>query len=100
MTTFHKTALTALLSVLMLAPVHALARTKPDKVAQPTRAELKQAQARLLEMGYGAGRNALVAFQKYEGRKATGRFSRAEVEAILERACAASEGLRLPARRN
>jgi hypothetical protein len=85
MTTFHKTALTALLLLILLAPVYALARTKPDKhkVAQPTRAELKQAQARLSEMGYGAGRNALVAFQKYEGRKATGQFSRADVEAIL-----------------
>jgi lipoprotein-anchoring transpeptidase ErfK/SrfK len=85
MTTFHKTAVTAFLSVILLAPVAALANTKPKqrKVAQPTRAELKQAQARLLEMGYGSGRNALVAFQKYEGRKATGQFSRAEVEAIV-----------------
>src|SRR5687767_9660152 len=84
MTTFYKMALTALLSLILLAPVPALAR-KPDKhrVAQPTRTELKQAQARLAEMGYGAGRNALVAFQKYEGRKATGQFSRADVEAIL-----------------
>ena len=85
MTTFYKTVLTALLSLILLAPLHALAGTKPNKpkVAQPTRAELKQAQARLSEMGYGTGRNALVAFQKYEGRKATGQFSRADVEAIL-----------------
>ena len=85
MTTFYKLALTALLSLIVLAPVPALANKKPDKrkVAQPTRTDLKQAQARLAEMGYGAGRNALVAFQKYEGRKATGQFSRAEVEAIL-----------------
>ncbi len=34
-------------------------------------------------MGYGSGRNALVAFQKYEGRKVTGQLRRAEVEAIL-----------------
>ncbi|HEX5702357.1 MAG TPA: L,D-transpeptidase family protein [Pyrinomonadaceae bacterium] len=85
MTRFYKTAVTALLSLILLAPVCALAGTKRDKrkVAQPTRAELKQAQARLSEMGYGAGRNALVAFQKYEGLKATGQFSRADVEAIL-----------------
>jgi hypothetical protein len=85
MTTFYKAALTALLSLILLAPVPALAEKKSDRhrVLQPTRAELKQAQARLSEMGYGAGRNALVAFQKYEGRKATGQFSRAEVEAIL-----------------
>jgi len=86
MTRFYKTAATALLSVVLLAPVTALANTKPErrKGAQPTRAELKQAQARLLEMGYGSGRNALVAFQKYEGRKATGEFSRAEVQAIMD----------------
>ncbi len=85
MTRFYKTVVTALLSLILLAPVCALAETKRGqrKVAQPTRAELKQAQARLSEMGYGAGRNALLAFQKYEGRKATGQFSRADVEAIL-----------------
>lgn len=85
MTTLYKTALTSLLALTLLAPVPAIAWTKPDKhrIAQPTRVELKQAQARLLEMGYGVGRNALVAFQKYEGRKATGQFSRADVKAIL-----------------
>ena len=86
MTTFYKIALTALLSLILLAPVPALAQKKPirQRVAQPTRPELKQAQARLSEMGYGAGRNALVAFQKYEGRKPTGQFGRADVEAIVE----------------
>ena len=85
MTTFYRTAITALLSLMLLAPVEALASKKPDKrkIAQPTRPELKQAQARLSEMGYGVGWNALVAFQKYERRPATGRFSRADVEAIL-----------------
>lgn len=85
MTTFHKFAVAALLSVLILTSVPTVAGTKPDKrkAAQPTRAELKQAQARLLDMGYGSGRNALVAFQKYEGRKITGQFSRADVQAIL-----------------
>ena len=84
MTTFYKIAPTLFL-LMLLAPVGALAQKKPitQRVAQPTRAELKQAQARLAEMGYGAGQNALVAFQKYEGRSATGRFSRADVEAIL-----------------
>ena len=69
----------------MLASVPALAGTKPNKrkAVQPTRAEVKQAQARLLDMGYGSGRNAVVAFQKYEGRKATGQLSRADVRAIL-----------------
>ena len=45
--------------------------------------EINQAQTRLAEMGYGAGRNALVAFQKYEGRKVTGQLSRDEVDAIM-----------------
>lgn len=83
--TIYKMAVRSILALTLLAPVPAIARTKPDKhrVAQPTRAELKQAQARLLDMGYGAGRNALVAFQKYERRRATGRFTRADVEAIL-----------------
>lgn len=85
MTTFHKITVAALLSLVMLASVPALARTRPEKrkAAQPTRAELKQAQARLLDMGYGSGRNAVVAFQKYEGRKATGQLSRADIKAIL-----------------
>src|ERR1043165_8104006 len=34
-----------------------------------TGAEIKQAGARLTEMGYGTGSNALIAFQKYEGRE-------------------------------
>ena len=48
-----------------------------------TGAEAKQAAVRLSEMGYGAGRNALIAFQKYEGRKATGQLTRADFEAIM-----------------
>ena len=46
-------------------------------------AELKQAQVHLAEMGYGTGRNAVVAFQKYEGRKVTGQLNREEVDAIM-----------------
>lgn len=48
-----------------------------------TSAETKQAAIRLTEMGYGSGRTALIAFQKYEGRKATGRLTRADFEAIM-----------------
>jgi len=57
-----------------------------------TRAEVKQAEARLAEMGYGPGRvdgvidgdtrNALIVFQKWEGRKITGRLTRSELDAI------------------
>ena len=51
-----------------------------------TRAEIKQAEARLAEMGYGTSRNALVAFQKYEGRAVDGRLNREEFEAIINAA--------------
>src|SRR5256714_7717330 len=47
------------------------------------RSEIKQAQARLAEMGYGAGRNAVVAFQKFEGRKISGQVSRDDFDAIM-----------------
>jgi hypothetical protein len=47
-----------------------------------TRAEIKQAETRLADIGYGAGRNALIAFQKYEGRDVTGKLSREEFDAI------------------
>ena len=48
-----------------------------------TGGEAKQAAARLSEMGYGSGRSALIAFQKYEGRKATGQLTRADFHAIM-----------------
>lgn len=48
-----------------------------------SRGEAKQATTRLSEMGYGSGRTALIAFQKYEGRKATGQLTRADFEAIM-----------------
>jgi len=44
---------------------------------------VKEAAARLSEMGYGMGRNALIAFQKYEGRKVTGRMSREDFDVIM-----------------
>lgn len=60
---------------------------------QLTRAELKEAEGRLAELGYGPGRvdgvidvdarNALIAFQKWEQRKVTGRLSREDFDAIL-----------------
>jgi hypothetical protein len=47
-----------------------------------TRAEIKQAESRLAELGYGTGGNAVTAFQKYEGREVTGKLNREELEAI------------------
>ncbi len=48
-----------------------------------SRAEIKQAGTRLAEMGYGSGPNALIAFQKYEGRNVTGRMTRDEFDAVM-----------------
>ena len=60
------------------------AQTRRSKVAaRVTRAEINQAQARLSEMGYGKGVNALLAFQKYEQRRPTGQLARAEFDAIM-----------------
>jgi len=60
---------------------------------QLTRAEMKAAEERLAEMGYGTGpvdgvidaitQNALVAFQKWEGKKVTGRLSRDDFDSIM-----------------
>ena len=60
-------------------------KSKPGSrahVSTITRAEIKQAETRLAELGYGNGRNALVAFQKYEGREVTAKLNREELEAI------------------
>lgn len=57
-------------------------RSSSNHTRALTRAEAKQAEARLAEMGYGGGHNALVAFQKFEARKVTGQLNREEFEAI------------------
>lgn len=46
------------------------------------RAEVKEAETRLREMGYRV--QALTTFQKWEGRRVTGRLTRAEFNAIRE----------------
>jgi peptidoglycan hydrolase-like protein with peptidoglycan-binding domain len=92
-------ALLLLLSLLLLTPIESPAITKGDKRkgGRPNhslkRAEFKEAEARLAEMGYGPGRvdgvvdgvtrNALIAFQKWEGRRVTGRLSREDFDAII-----------------
>ena len=101
MTNLQKIAAAVLLmlSLLLLAPNESSAITKVDKrkgrgLNHPLkRAEVKEAEARLAEMGYGTGRvdgvidgvtrNALIAFQKWEGRKVTGRLSREDFDAIM-----------------
>src|SRR5258708_29706823 len=88
-----------MLSLLLVTPTQTSAITKSDKHRgrAPNRSlkqgEVKEAEARLSEMGYGTGRvdgvfdavtrNALIAFQKYEGRDVTGRPSRENVDAIM-----------------
>ncbi len=82
-------AVLLILSLFLLSPTAASAFTRADKHKgrstshSLTRAEVKEAAARLSEMGYGMGRNALIAFQKYEGRKVTGRMSREDFDVIM-----------------
>ena len=91
-----KTTLTLLviIGLLLLTASQSLANKKGKKAPArlPTRAEAKEAERRLSEMGYWTGpidgtvdditRTALIAFQKWEGREITGRLTRREVEAI------------------
>jgi lipoprotein-anchoring transpeptidase ErfK/SrfK len=92
--------LTSILSVLLLLLVSGqIFANTPDKKkkrhsAPLSRSEVKEAERRLSEMGYwtgpvdgaidGASRQALIAFQKMEGRNITGRLTRDELEAIRE----------------
>lgn len=101
MSTLKKLAPAVLLtlSLLVLSPTESFAITKADKHKERTsvqslkRAEMKEAEARLAEMGYGTGpvdgvidgvtRNALIAFQKWEGLKVTGQLTREDFDAIM-----------------
>ena len=87
--------LTSLLTILVLTVTGSFAATKDRKrriERAPTRSELKEAEQRLNEMGFWTGpvdgaiddrtRTAIVAFQKWEGLKVTGRLTRADIEAI------------------
>lgn len=80
-------AVLLMLSLVFFTPTDVGAKTQKRKShpRSPSlkRAEIKQADGRLKELGYGSGRNALIAFQKYEGRKITGVMSRDDVEAIM-----------------
>ncbi len=94
MSTLKKLASVVLLtlSLLMLTSTEVSAITKVKKRAgrPPNGAELKEAERRLSEMGYSTSRlngvidtAALITFQKWEGRKVTGRLTRDDLEAIL-----------------
>ncbi|HXT62049.1 MAG TPA: L,D-transpeptidase [Pyrinomonadaceae bacterium] len=71
---------------LLLAMSHSSFAAGKKTSNRLTRGEAKQATTRLAEMGYGSGRSALIAFQKYEGRKVTGQLTRDEFEAITNAA--------------
>ena len=72
----------------------AKAKAKKRDSGSVTRVELRDAERRLSEMGYWTGRvdgvidsvtqTALIAFQKWEGRKVTGRLTRSELNAIRD----------------
>src|SRR4029453_8953061 len=86
--------LLVIIGFLLLTPGQSLANKKNKKspARLPSRAEAKEAERRLSEMGFWTGpvdgaidgttRTALIAFQKWEGREITGRLTREEVEAI------------------
>ncbi len=93
----RKLALVSLiLGLIGLIPIQSSAQSKRKRVVNrpPTRAEIKQAERHLSELGYKAGpadgvidaatRSALVLFQKWEGRKVTGQLTRSEFDAIME----------------
>ncbi len=94
MSTLKKLASVVLLtlSLLLLTSTEVSAITKVKKRAgrPPNGAELKEAERRLSEMGYSTSRlngvidtAALITFQKWEGRKVTGRLTRDDLDAIL-----------------
>ena len=84
--------LTAGLLVVTLTASAARTKVKKREAGPLKRVELKEAERRLSEMGYWTGpadgvidnvsHSALIAFQKWEGRKVTGRLTRAELNAI------------------
>ena len=93
----RKLAATALSTIVLLAlaSTNSAANTKVKKRegSSPKRAELREAERRLSEMGFRTGpvdgvidsatQQGLATFQKWEGRKITGRLTRTELNAIL-----------------
>jgi len=80
----RKLAAAALLTFTLLVPT-AIAKKRDG--APLKRSEVNEAAHRLREMGYSTGqdmRQALITFQKWEGRKVTGTLTRAEFNAIRD----------------
>ena len=97
MSAIRKLTSSLLLSVclLVMTSTQSIASTQQGRNRHeraPNRTDAKEAERRLSEMGYWTGpvdgaidsasRAALIAFQKMEGRKITGRLTRDEIEAI------------------
>ena len=81
----RKAAVGSLLLVLLAINVVANTKTRKRDAGPLKRSELKEAASRLSEMGFrGSTEQALATFQKWEGRKITGRLTRAELKAIRE----------------
>ena len=77
-----------LLSLIVLTASQVAAVTKSKKNSRPlSNAELKSARQRLKELGYvslgGSTQSALALFQKWEGRKVTGRLSRRDFDKLM-----------------
>jgi peptidoglycan hydrolase-like protein with peptidoglycan-binding domain len=97
---FGRPAVAAILTIglLVLTSTESAAGTKPKKRERGSlsRSELKEAERRLSEMGYWTGRldgvvdnvtqTAVIAFQKWERRRITGRLTRSEFNAIRDAA--------------
>jgi peptidoglycan hydrolase-like protein with peptidoglycan-binding domain len=96
MNTSTKISRAVLLILSLLVVTASVSKADKRKRSSLNRSEVKQAEQRLSEMGYGTGRvdgvidgvtrNALIAFQKLEGRKVTGQLSREDFDAIMSAA--------------
>jgi lipoprotein-anchoring transpeptidase ErfK/SrfK len=90
---FFVRLIVVLLLVLLFAWLTEASGKTQSPQRQLTRAEILTAEQRLSDLGYWTGpvdgvldnatQHALIAFQKIEGRKRTGRFTPAELEALL-----------------
>jgi hypothetical protein len=74
------------MALLVLTATHSTAgaNIKKRDTAPLSHAEMKEAERRLAQMGYLRGPVGLITFQKWEGRKVTGRLTRAEFDAIRD----------------
>jgi lipoprotein-anchoring transpeptidase ErfK/SrfK len=77
-----------LLGLIIITASEVAAVTKSKKSSRPlSKAELKSARQRLKELGYvsagGNTQSALTLFQKWEGRKVTGRLNRGDFDELM-----------------